>query len=406
MTAVHAEHIDTPITTPSHTTSVVVSPDPISPNVPFAAAPPTIGSTVKVFDGNYDDFAATGFTSSRRQHWELIKTHSALCMSQAPFGVYVVLARGALSDIPAHVLLFLRLAFGFLTLITFQITIQRRNPVRHFLTEMPPALRRNVIASGLATSLGPLLFMWGLHYTPAIVAAAIDASSPAVAVVIALSLRLDTFKAFHAVCIVLSLAGNYWVLDLAKFLRGPISRRESVSRHQELIGVLAVLASVFCVVGNFYMQRPLLRVLRPEDLTTLIAFVGLLTIALVSLHDLSAFSTLWNTQHDSVTVAMLAYACLLQGWSHNYFGAVAVKRSSPMLVSMYTSLVPAISATLGYFWLGERVRFGQAFGVLVVVSSVILSAYYHEHRRRKGLRDSDDDAAIRSDAVTNPKGLG
>lgn len=308
----------------------------------------------------------------------MLKTHAVLFMSQAPFGVYVVLARGALSTVSAVQLLLIRLYGGVIAMLAFQYLLCKKRPLHTLVFELSQSSQRSVIASGLMLSFGPLLFMMGLERTPAIVAAAIDASSPAVALVIGLVTGVDGFRVSNGICILLSMLGNALVLELWKFFEEPVSRREQASRWREGVGAVCVLLSVFCVVGNFYLQRPLLRVMAAEDMTTYTCVVGTIAVSMVAITELPGIFTVWGSSHTTLAWGMLAYAALLQGWSHNYFGSLAVKRSTPMLVSMYTSLIPGISAVLGYAWLSERVSGPQALGVLVVVTSVVLSAYFHE----------------------------
>lgn len=317
---------------------------------------------------------------------ELIITHSTLFMSQAPFGVFVVLARGSVDHISPTVLVVLRFGGGLIALHGFHFVTRRRNMIREFF-ELPKRIKGQLLLSAVCASLSPLAFVYGLRQTTAVVAAAIDASCPAVAIMIALVLRTEPLRWSHGLCLLLSMLGNAFVLELWDSSPHPAHVKEKTAgaHLRALIGALLVLTSVLISVGNYSIQKPLLKTLAPSEVITYIGTIAFVFVTSWSLTDVGAFSVLVQPQ-PVITWCMIAYAVTLQGWSHTLFSAMALKRSSPVMLSMYTTLVPGISSTLAYLLLGEEVGLHQIVGIALVVISVIVSAFSsaaHHHSEGK-----------------------
>jgi drug/metabolite transporter (DMT)-like permease len=313
------------------------------------------------------------------RHADFFITHSILFLSQAPFGVFVVLARGSVEHIEPTVLVVLRFVGGTLTLLGYQYVATRRNMLRAFM-ELQPKLRRDLFISGVVAALSPLTFIYGLRYTTAVVASAIDASCPAAAILMALALRTETLGPSHAVCLVLSMIGNACVLELwqetHKVHRSTRSTPDPHSAHahlRSLVGAGLVLASVCFSVANYNIQKPILRILSPIDVITYVVAIACALVVLFSLSDVGAYSVLIQPQ-TNITWAMIAYAVFLQGWSHNLLCAMAIRRSGPIMLAMYTTLVPAIGSGLAYLLLKEKVSMLQLVGIGFVVTSVLVSA--------------------------------
>lgn len=314
---------------------------------------------------------------------EFALTHLICFLSQAPFGVYVVLARGTVGHIWPGVLVALRFAGGSIVLLAYQRFATGRNMVSTFMG-LHSRLRNQVVLSGVVAGLSPICFVFGLRYTSAVVAGAIDASCPAITVMAALVLGTDTLRRSDWACLALSLVGNAFVLELGQTIDqfwtgdaviavGGAAQHHHHSRAYAALGVILVLASCVLSVANYNIQRSIMRVIPPMDLVTYVVVVGFIVSALMSLTDLGAFGVLLEKQ-SVLSWAMILYAALLQGWSHNLLVSVAVQRSSPLLVSMYTTLIPAISSSLAHLWLKERVSSSQVFGMVLVGASVCASA--------------------------------
>lgn len=315
------------------------------------------------------------------QTLETMKTHGALFMSQAPFAMYVVLARGSIDHIPAPVLVLLRFLGGFIALCVFHFFTSGRNMPLTYLS-LHPKLRRDIAISGLVGAFGPITFVIGIKYTTAAVAAAIDASSPAVAIIIAMILRTDRLHWTHALCLLLSTIGNGLVLKVWEIVAGNQSKREADEHWREAFGAFMVLVSVAISVINFNIQRPIIRVIPAVDFVTYLLMIGLVIASCFAMTDPSGFKELLQPQAP-IAWAVIIYAVCLQGWLHALFAAVAIRRSNPVMISMYTALVPGISSTLAYMWLGERLQGIQIIGVMFVVSSVLMSAWQFEVDREE-----------------------
>ena len=144
-----------------------------------------------------------------------------------------------------------------------------------------------------------------------------------------------------------------------------------------------VIATVLLAVTNYNLQKPILRVISPVDLISYLVIIGLAISSIYSLTDLGAFGVLLEPQ-PTITWVMVAYALFFQGWSHTLFAALALKRSSPVMLSMYTTLIPGISSSLAYLLLGEKVDGGQLVGIVFVVVSVAASALTDESSSHVG----------------------
>lgn len=314
-------------------------------------------------------------------------THLILFLSQAPFGVYVVLARGSVGNIWPGVLVVLRFAGGAVMLLTYQYVVTGRNMLTS-LVSLHQRLKWQVLLSGVVAALSPIAFVFGLRHTSAVVAGAIDASCPAVAVLVALVLGTEPLRAADWACLVLSLVGNAFVLEiwpvLGRLLSAPstpsLTAAPLPQDHDAWLhgwyaawGVFLVFLSAVLSVANYNIQRPIMRMIPAIDLVTYVVVVGFCVSLLMAFTDLGAFGVLLEPQ-STMSWVMLTYAVLLQGWSHNLLVSMAVHRSSPILVSMYTTLIPAISSSLAYLWLHEHVSPMQVLGMILVTLSVCASA--------------------------------
>jgi drug/metabolite transporter (DMT)-like permease len=307
---------------------------------------------------------------------ETVKTHLGLFLSQAPFGVYVVMARGSVGHIAPHVLVTVRVLGGLLWLLLFHFVAFDRNMFQSFAA-LHGKMRRDIIVSGALGAFGPIIFIWGLKWTTSVTAAAVDASSPAIAVGLTLLLKTEPMGLTNALCVALSLAGNFLVLQLHQAADAAETAAEHETREWNEIGALLCFISTVMAVVNMMWQRPIVRVLPAEDFTCYMLMVAAVFVSVFALHDLSAFAVLTQPQ-TRLAWGMIGYAMFLQGWMHSFFVSLSVKRSSPVMVSMYTTIVPGVSAALGYFWLGEAVSFVQVAGVVLVISSVFVSAWQFE----------------------------
>ena len=300
------------------------------------------------------------------------KTHGALFMSQGPFGVYVVLARGSVDHISPNVLVLIRFLGGLFWLCVFHAIVNERNMVRSFFA-LPAKHRWDIGLTGLLAGVGPLLFIYGVKHCSAAIAAVVEASMPAIAVVLSLVMRTEKLTLTNALCVLLSLAGNYFVLQVWEFREHGVSKSAEAAQNSVVFGAVLCFGSAALSVINSMLQRPLLKAMPPEDFITYMLGIGVWVVAIFAAQDPGAFRVLLDKQ-PLLTWAMVSYALVLQGWLQSFFSALAVARSSPVMYSMYAALIPAISSSLGYLLLGETLTHWQIFGAVLVVASVIVSA--------------------------------
>lgn len=316
------------------------------------------------------------------------KTHGALFMSQAPFGVYVVLARGSVGHIAPNVLVFLRFAGGLFWLFLFHLLVHEKNMFKAFFA-LPAKMRWDIALIGVIAGVGPTLFIYGVKHCSAAVAAAVDASMPAIAVGLSLVMRTERLTWTNGICVALSLLGNYMVLQLWTFHKQGQSAADQAAENSIAFGAFLCFVSALLSVVNSMLQRPLLRVVPPEELVCYMLSVGIWVVAALNAFDVGAFKVLAQPQ-PPLTWAMVTYALVLQGWMHSFFMALAVARSSPVMVAMYSALVPAITSTLAYLVLHETLSTWQFIGSALVVLSVAASAVQFD----SGKPDKSDDKSL------------
>jgi drug/metabolite transporter (DMT)-like permease len=280
------------------------------------------------------------------------KVHVAMLWVQTTFGVSHVFAKYVVTYMSPLAVAAIRVALATPLLLLLAWRVDRRLPEKRDL----PALAGLGL---LGVTANQLLFVYGLQHTKATNAAILQLTIPIFTVAIAAAARIERFDLRKGVGVGLSVLGALALLDPLRFAVG----------DGATLGNVLITLNCLCYSVYLVWQRPLLERLPPLTLVAwAFVFGGAATILAGARTALSVDAAAMPTM---VWVG-LAYAVLIQTAVNYAVNAWAMRRSTPSLISSYTTLQPVTAAAVAAAALGERVGWREGLGFALIVAGLAL----------------------------------
>ena len=140
-------------------------------------------------------------------------------------------------------------------------------------------------------------------------------------------------------------------------------------------GCLLLLLAAFCWSLFFVLQKPLLAFYSPLEVTCYAVWTGTVLLAFFvpgALREMPSASLAATV--STIYLAVIPTACAYLCWSY-VLSKISIARAS-----VYTYLVPIVSAAISYAWLGERPSLTFSLGASAVLLGVTLAHQSPEAR--------------------------
>ncbi|MDA0261646.1 MAG: DMT family transporter [Proteobacteria bacterium] len=283
----------------------------------------------------------------------------ALALAMTFLGGSVVVGRAIRADIPPMGLVFWR---NFIALVVILPFVYR--PLR---AQLPILMRhwKLLILLGLTNSIsGQALLLVALHSSSAVTAGLINATVPAITVIVS------------------------WVL-----LRETIVRRQGFGFVVALVGVavivvrgdLATLLSLEFVLGDLWVQvaaasyatNNVLVKRAPSELNPFVLFAGSTFAGLVLIIPFYAGEILMSDARvafNAITVATVLYYAIFSSVLALSFLIYGITRIGPNRASAFSYIVPVLTVVMAIALLGETFALFHALGIVLVLGGVYLAS--------------------------------
>jgi len=279
-----------------------------------------------------------------------LRVHLALLAVQASFSGLHVFGKLVLVHLHPLSLASIRVLFAAPALLWLA---WRRDRCLPKLSDMPTL----ALLGLLGVFLNQALFIFGLRLTTATNAAILISSIPVFAVGIGAATGLDRIGTRRAAGVLLAVLGSLIVLD---------PRRFAIGGHQ-LTGDLLILVNSLSFAAFMVLQRPILERL-PWRTVLAWAFVfGGAGMALIGAPELARMHPL---ELPASVLAAIAYILIFPTLLSYSLNTWAVRHSTPVMVAVYTTLQPVLTALLAAPVLGERLGWRQLGGFALIAAGI------------------------------------
>ena len=277
-----------------------------------------------------------------------------LVLVTVAWGANFSVIKVALQDFPVHAFNALRLVVAG---VAFAV-ILRRMPAAE--RRVLPADRRRVVVLGLlGGTFYQLLFVSGVPLTSVANAGLIFGLTPVVISLFSSAMGHEQLSWTRWAGGGLSVVGLYFVVGAGAAISAASLR-----------GDVLIFVAMLCWSAYSVASRPLLGRYSPMMLTawTSIGAVPLYLVAALP----SLAATPWADVRLRSWLLMLwsSVFCLVIAYTVWYTG---VQRLGATRTSAYSNLTPIAAMAIAWWWLGETVSAGQAFGALAILSGVFLT---------------------------------
>jgi drug/metabolite transporter (DMT)-like permease len=279
-----------------------------------------------------------------------LPVHLALLAAQLSFGGFHVVAKAALAELAPLALAGLRVALATPILLALAWRHDRCVPSRRDL----PIL---ALLGGLGVFGNQILFIVGLQRTTATNASILMTSLPVFAVAAAAVLGIERIGPRRLAGILLSVAGALVLVNPLRLSTG----------GETALGNGLILLNALCYALFLVLQRP---VLARIPWRTLIAWSFLLGGAGILVVSGPALARLDPARVSTGTWLGVAYVVLFATVLAYALNTWAVRRSSPALVSAYSTLQPLVTSALAATFLGERLGWVEGVGFALIVAGL------------------------------------
>jgi drug/metabolite transporter (DMT)-like permease len=278
------------------------------------------------------------------------RVHAALLLVQVIFGGFHVVAKAVLGELPPLALAGIRVALATPLLVLVAWRHDRVLPARRDI----PLL---VVLGILGVTANQLFFITGLEHTTAINASILMPSMPVFTAATAALLGIERIGSRRLLGIALSVAGALVLVNPFRFTGG-----QGAALGNLLILINCLSYSLFLV-----FQRPLLERLPWRTLIAASFVFGSLGVLVVSAPSLAALD--FGAVSAPAWLGVLYIALLSTAFAYS-ISTWAVRRSSPALVSAYSTLQPLATSLLAATLLGERFGWAEGVGLVLIVAGL------------------------------------
>jgi len=281
---------------------------------------------------------------------EAWRVHLTLILVQLAFGGFHVVAKAVLKDMAPLALAAIRVGVATPILMALAWRRDRYVPDRRDL----PVL---ALLGGLGVFANQALFVTGLKLTTATNASILMTSIPVFTIGIAALMGVDRITLNRLIGIVLSVAGALVLVNPLRF----------TADHRGALGNGMILGNCLCYALFLVLQRPVLVRIPWRTVIAASFFFGTLGVIPVAIPALRAL--------DPSKVGIggwlgMAYIVLLPTVFAYAANTWAVRRSSPALVSAYTTLQPLVASALAAAFLGERFGWEEGIGFALIAAGL------------------------------------
>jgi drug/metabolite transporter (DMT)-like permease len=279
-----------------------------------------------------------------------LRVHAVLVGTQVFFGLFHVVGKAVLAELPPLALAGLRILGAAPILAAVAWHYDRVLP-------RPRDLPVLALLGGLGVFANQVFFILGLERTTATNAAILMTSVPVLTVAVAALFQVERLGPRRLLGVALSVAGALVLLGPGQLQFGA----------RVAVGNALILTNCVCYAAFLVLQRPVLRRLPWRTVIAwafLLGGLGVLAVAgpaLARLPEIHVSGRAWlGVAYIVLFPTAIAYA--LATW--------AVRRSSPALVAAYITLQPLVAAVFAAIFLGERLGWPQGVGFALILAGL------------------------------------
>ena len=283
----------------------------------------------------------------------------ALALAMTFLGGSVVLGRAIRADIPPMGLVFWRNFIALLLILPLVYAPLRR--------QLPILLRhwKLMMLIGLANSIsGQALLLVALHESTAVTAGLINATGPAITVIVSWLLLRDTIVWKQGLGLVVALIGVAVIV-----LRGDLN---------VLLGLQFVLGDVWVqVTAVSYATGGVLIKRAPPELNPFVLFVGQTfsgLVLIVPFYVAEILLTDSRVEFNPLTIATVFYYAIFSSILALSFLIYGIKRIGPNRASAFYYVIPVLTGVMAIAFLGEVFELYHAAGIVLVLGGVYLAS--------------------------------
>lgn len=283
----------------------------------------------------------------------------ALALSMTFLGGSVVLGRAIRADIPPMGLVFWR------NLLALAIILPLAYPLLRGQLALLARHWKLMLVIGFTNSIsGQALLLLALHESTAVTAGLINATGPAITVVVSWLLLRDTIVRRQGAGLALALVGVAVIV-----VRGDFG---------VLLGLHFVLGDVWVqVTAVSYATSGVLIKRAPPELNPFVLFAGQTFAGLVLIVPFYAAEMLLSDARvafDSLTVATVLYYAVFSSVLALSFLIYGIKRIGPNRAAAFYYVIPVLTGVMAIAFLGESFELYHAAGIVLVLGGVYLAS--------------------------------
>ncbi|XP_059628180.1 WAT1-related protein At2g39510 isoform X2 [Cornus florida] len=230
------------------------------------------------------------------------------------------------------------------------------------------------------------LYYAGMKYTTATFAAAMCNIMPAIAFLMAWTLRLErvNLRRFHSQAKVVGTLVTVGGAMIMTLIKGPIialpwtketsyvQSADAANEQNHIKGSLMITASMLGWSSFYILQAITLKSYPAElSLTSLICMMGAVEGAILTLIVEKGNTAIWSIHWDTKLLSALYGGIISSGVSY-YIAGVIMRQKGPVFVTSFNPLSMVIVAILGSLFLSEILNLGRVIGAVVIVIGLYL----------------------------------
>ncbi len=282
-----------------------------------------------------------------------LRVHAALVFVSITFGLMHVVAKDVLRSLEPLQLAGLRVLGATPLLLWMAWRHDRIVPSKREL----PIL---ALLGLLGVLLNQVLFIVGLDFTTASNAAILMPSIPVFAIAVGALLKIERIGLRRLTGVLLTVAGCLALLDPGRF----------TAARETAVGNLLILLNCLSYAAFLVIQRPILQRL---PWRTVIAWSFLFGSGGILAVGAGRLAALEPATVPAVAWLELGFIVLFPTFLGYALSTWAVRRSSPSLVAIYTTVQPLVAAVAAVAFLGESPGLPEAIGFVLISAGVVIA---------------------------------